>query len=70
MKTNMGNFDRSIRAAIAVVIGVLYFKGIIDGPLGVGLLTVAIAFVITSFLGFCPLYVPFGLSTLKKKSGT
>jgi hypothetical protein len=31
------------------------------------LLVFAIIFFITSFISFCPLYVPFGISTSKKK---
>jgi len=66
MKTNMGNLDRSLRILVAVVIGVLYAANLITGTLAVVLLVVAVAFVITSIVGFCPLYLPFGLSTKRK----
>ena len=68
MKTNMGTLDRSVRILIAVVIGVLYAANLITGVLGVVLLVVAVAFVITSLVGFCPLYLPFGISTRRKNA--
>jgi len=67
VKKNMGMADKAIRILIAVVIGVLYFTNIISGTLAIILGIVAVAFVLTSFISFCPLYLPFGISTLKKK---
>lgn len=64
----MGNADRIIRSIIAVVIAVLYFTGVIPGTLGIVLLVLAVVFLLTSFISFCPLYLPFGLST-RSKSG-
>lgn len=66
MKPNMGTLDKGIRILIAVVIAILYFTGQISGTLAIVLLVFALIFVITSFIGFCPLYLPFGISTLKK----
>lgn len=62
----MGTLDKGIRILIAVVIAILYFTGQISGTLAIVLLVFALIFVITSFIGFCPLYLPFGISTLKK----
>lgn len=67
MKKNMGMADKVIRILIAVVIGVLYFTNTISGTLAIILGIVAVAFVLTSFISFCPLYLPFGISTFKKK---
>jgi hypothetical protein len=67
MKKNMGTADRVIRTVVAVVIALLYFTGTISGTLAVVLSIVAIAFLLTSAIGFCPVYVPFGISTQKKK---
>ena len=68
MKKNMGNIDKMLRVLIAVVIAVLYFAtDLIPGTLGIVLLALAGVFVLTSFIGFCPLYAPFGLSTCKKE---
>ncbi|HEY0654396.1 MAG TPA: DUF2892 domain-containing protein [Chryseosolibacter sp.] len=68
MKTNMGKIDRFVRIVLAVLITILYSANILTGALGVILLIVAFAFVATSFIGFCPLYTPFGLSTIRKKT--
>lgn len=67
MKKNMGMADKAIRILIAVVIGVLYFTNTISGTLAIILGIVAVAFVLISFISFCPLYLPFGISTFKKK---
>ena len=67
MTKNMGPLDRIIRVIIAAVIATLYFTNILTGTLGIILLALACIFVLTSFISFCPLYLPFGLSTLHKK---
>ncbi len=61
MKTNVGSLDRTARVIIGLLIlaAGYYFKnwfgliGII--PLG------------TALMGWCPAYLPFGISTCKKK---
>ncbi len=70
LKKNMGMLDRVIRSVIAIVIAVLYFTSKISGLTAIILGIVAIIFLITSFVSFCPLYLPFGLSTKKKQSDT
>jgi hypothetical protein len=67
MKLNMGGADRIIRALIAVAIAVLYFTNVITGTLGIVLLVVGAVFLLTSIVGFCPLYAPFGIRTCPKK---
>jgi hypothetical protein len=67
MKANMGNVDRVIRAIIAAVIAILFFTKVISGTLGIVLLVLGGVFLLTSFISFCPLYLPFGISTRKKK---
>ncbi len=66
MKKNMGVNDRIVRILVAVVLAVLYFTHVISGTLGIILLIVAGIFVLTSLLGLCPLYLPFGFNTGKK----
>lgn len=66
MKKNMGSLDKTVRIAIAIVIAVLYYTGTITGTLAIVALALAVVFVLTSFLSFCPLYVPFGINTCKK----
>ena len=67
MKKNMGTTDRIIRIVIAIAIAVLFYMEIITGTLGIVLLVFAAVFVLTSFISSCPLYLPFGLSTVCKK---
>ena len=67
MKKNMGNADRTIRVVIAAIFVSLYFDRIITGTPGVVLLGLSVILVLTSIVGFCPLYLPFGLSTLRNK---
>ncbi|MBN2416206.1 DUF2892 domain-containing protein [bacterium] len=62
----MGKLDRYIRLILAAVIAVLYFNKNIDGTAAIVLGIIAIVFIITSAAGFCPLYVPFKIKTLKK----
>ena len=63
MKANMGNIDRVIRVIIALLIAIFYFTGQISGTAAIVLGIVAIAFVLTSAIGVCPAYLPFGFST-------
>lgn len=65
MKRNMHKMDRIIRVLIALVIGALYFSGMITGTLGIVLMVLAVIFVLTSLVSFCPLYTLFGISTCK-----
>ena len=67
MKKNMGNLDRVLRVIIALAIVALYFAGVISGPVAIGLLVVGGIFVLTSIVGVCPLYLPFGINTSDKK---
>lgn len=66
MKKNMGTLDKTVRILAAVVIIILYFLNQISGTVAIISLVVAVAFIITSFLNFCPMYLPFGISTKKK----
>jgi hypothetical protein len=66
MKKNMGITDKIIRVALAALVAVLYFTNTISGTLALVLGVFAAVFLLTSFISFCPLYVPFGLSTRKK----
>jgi hypothetical protein len=68
MKTNMGIIDRTVRILIAVAVAILFFANIITGALAIVLLVLSGVFLLTSLIGFCPLYLPFGISTKKKKS--
>ena len=59
--------DRTLRFVIAAALIALYYNGTISGMLGIVLVVLAIVFFLTSFMGFCPLYLPFGIKTCKAK---
>lgn len=65
MKANMGTLDRAIRIILAIAVGVLYYFGLISGTVAIVLGIIAIAFLLTGIVSFCPLYLPFGISTRK-----
>lgn len=67
MKQNMGMADKIIRLVVAAIIAVLYFAGQITGTAAIILGIIAVAFVATSVVGWCPTYVPFGISTRKSE---
>lgn len=65
MKQNMGGVDKIIRLIVVAIIAVLYFTGQITGTAAIILGIIAVAFLVTSLIGWCPTYVPFGISTKK-----
>ena len=67
MKKNMGATDKLIRIILAVLAAVLYYTGVIGGTTAIILGLLAMVFLLTSFISFCPLYLPFGISTVEKK---
>jgi hypothetical protein len=62
---NMSTLDRIIRLVIAVILVELSFFWLGGATASVGYGLTAIM-IITSIIGFCPLYKPFGISTLGK----
>lgn len=64
MKKNVGLVDSIIRLIVAAVFLVLFFTKIITGVWGVVVLILAIVFVVTGLLKFCPIYTLFGVNTL------
>lgn len=67
MKKNMGTADRVIRILVAVIVIALYFANVISGTVAIVLLVLSGIFILTSLISFCPLYLPFGLSSVRKK---
>ena len=68
MKKNMGSADRIIRIVAAIAFAILYFTGTITGTLGIVLLILEVVFILTSLVGFCPLYTLFGINSCQGKS--
>ncbi|HEY3390782.1 MAG TPA: DUF2892 domain-containing protein [Prolixibacteraceae bacterium] len=70
MKKNMGVIDKTIRVIVAAVIALLYYLGIISGTLAIVLMIFAIIFIVTSIVGFCPVYPILGMNTRKKEEAS
>ncbi len=66
MTKNMGLVDRVVRVLAAIVVAALYIAGKITGVTAVVLGLIAVVFVVTSAMGFCPGYLPFKINTGKK----
>ena len=66
MKKNVGTVDRVIRTCIALGIGVLYLTGRIGGALAIVLDNLAVIFLLTSFVAWCPIYSPLGISSRRE----
>lgn len=66
MAKNMGSLDRTLRIIVALVLGFLLFTGQLAGTWAVVAGVVAAIFLITSLVGFCPLYRLVGMDTCGK----
>ena len=66
MLQNMGTADRALRAAAALAIVVLYLTDQITGTAALVLGAIALVLALTSAVGTCPAYLPFGFSTRRR----
>ena len=67
MTANVGTVDRVIRVVLAVVAAIVGFSVGAGSVLGIVLLVIAAVLLVTSAVGFCPLYRLVGLSTATAK---
>jgi hypothetical protein len=63
----MGNLDRILRTLLALTVLGLYAANVISGTVALVLGVLAIIFLATSMISFCPLYAPFGITTCEVK---
>lgn len=63
MKQNIGNPDRIVRIVLAVLLAAGAWMSGFGTVGGIILLVLAAVMLVTSAVGFCPLYAPFGFST-------
>ncbi|SEA11855.1 YgaP family membrane protein [Microbulbifer marinus] len=63
IQKNVGALDRAARLVVAAVIAALYFAGSVSGTTAAILGIVAVVFVLTSVVRWCPLYRLLGLRT-------
>jgi hypothetical protein len=68
IRRNIGLVDRLIRVVLAVAVAVLILTGQLAGVAAIVLGIAAGIFLLTSVVGVCPLYLPFGLSTRRRSS--
>ena len=66
MPKNMGTIDRIVRTVLAIGILALFLSHQITGIVAIILGIIAVIFLLTSLVSFCPIYFPFKLSTRKK----
>jgi hypothetical protein len=69
-KRNEGIIDRALRVALAIVllaIGLFLLGGLQGNVPGLVVAGISVLPLTTGLTGFCPLYVPFGISTVEKE---
>lgn len=66
MKSNMSHVDRTIRVIAAAGLAALVFTDVVTGGWAILALILAGIFIATSIVKFCPLYLPFKISTKTK----
>lgn len=70
VKQNIGRLDRTLRFIIGVAlipIGLFALGGWQGNLSGVLVTTFALLPLVTSLTGLCPVYIPFGISTLGRE---
>ncbi len=68
MTKNVGQVDRMVRFAVAVVALIVAWQAGFGSGLGIVALVVAVIMAITGAVGMCPLYRLIGVNTCKVKS--
>lgn len=67
LRRNMGRLDRTLRFLVGValiLIGLFALRGAQGSLSGIVVAAIAVMPILTAMTGFCPGYVPFGISTL------
>ena len=68
MRQNVGGCDRFMRLVVGfalLLLGLLLFGGLRGEVWGLVVATAGVLALATGLSGFCPLYVPFGISTAR-----
>lgn len=72
LRKNEGPADRTIRVVggtLLTVVGLILLGGLEASAVGIVAAAFGAWFIVTGAVGFCPLYVPFGFTTLPKSQG-
>lgn len=67
MKKNVGNIDKIVRFIVAAVAIWAAYTGQVSSPWDYVLYAVAIIMVLTALMGTCPIWIVFGINTIKSK---
>lgn len=67
MKKNVGSIDQIIRYLLAALFIILFIFHIVSGIFGYILLALAVVFIVTALLNFCPIWWMIGTKTNKTK---
>lgn len=70
-RRNVGGIDRVVRVAVGAILLVIGLVGFSQNtPHSVGLCLLGLFIITMAGIGFCPLYLPFGISTARgRQSG-
>lgn len=68
MKKNMSMTDRIIRFVLVIAIIIILYAELVKGTLATVIGIIGIIFVVTSILGWCPLYTILKINGLKGKT--
>jgi hypothetical protein len=68
-KANVGGLDRAVRLAVGAVLLVVgaWFEVTTGGGLGALISLVGLFVLVSGLIRFCILYVPFGISTARRR---
>jgi len=70
IRQNVGRLDRTLRLVAGVVIiliGLSLLNGWQGDPIGIVVATLGLVPLVTGLTGFCPGYVPFGITTIARE---
>ncbi len=67
MKQNVGLTDRIIRMIIAITLGSVYYMDFVSGTAAIVVVVLAVIGLVTSLIGYCPIYHILGISTAAEK---
>jgi hypothetical protein len=65
IRKNVGRIDRTLRLIIG---SALILAGALLMKWNILVMAIGVAMIVVGLIGFCPIYVPFGISTRKRES--
>jgi hypothetical protein len=67
MKKNVGSIDQIVRYLLAALFIILFLFNVVSGFFGYILLALAVVFIVTALLNFCPIWWMINVRTNKSK---